>query len=321
MSRNEILVAGECLIDFLPVDESQSDSPEVFQRRAGGAPANVAVALSKIGNAPLFWTSVGDDSFGNYLRSVLEQASIPSQFVIRRTNKSTGIAIVDDSVKGGFELYLSKTATTDFRIDDIPESIFAELEWLHLGGVLLSREPARSAMFELVDRAKESDCIVSFDPNTRPSIWPSAGECIAILERILETVDVVVGHIHDFPVEGFPNKASALTEELLSRGSSAVAITKGADGAEMMTTADSPWGEFHSEHPGYEVDTVDTTGAGDAFTAAFIHFLRDDDTPTSEVLSIANASGAITTTKTGAIAAIPDKETITAWLQTRDSEI
>jgi len=60
MSRNELLVAGECLIDFLPVNNPQSDSPEVFQRRAGGAPANVAVALSKLGNPPWFWSSVGD---------------------------------------------------------------------------------------------------------------------------------------------------------------------------------------------------------------------------------------------------------------------
>ncbi len=215
MSRNELLVAGECLIDFSPVNNPQSDSPEVFQRRAGGAPANVAVALSKLGNPPWLWSSVGDDSFGNYLTSFLEAASIPSQFVVRRTNKSTGIAIVDDFVEGRFELYLSETATIDFRIDDISKSIFAELEWVHLGGVLLSREPARSAMFELVDLAKANDCTVSFDPNTRPNIWPSTDECITTLERILETVDVVVGHIDDFPVEGFSDNASALTEEVV----------------------------------------------------------------------------------------------------------
>jgi fructokinase len=320
MTAHDVLVAGECLVDLYPTDDDSAVGHETFQRRAGGAPANVAVALGKLDAPPLFWTSIGDDSFGDHLTSVLGQASIPSRFVHRRADDSTGLVLVDEAVEGGFELYLDGTATVEFDITDLPETLFAELEWVHLGGVLLAREPARSAMFELLERAGNHECTISFDPNTRPSIWPSTEECVDALDRVVREVDVVVGHTEDFPDEAFPSDPTALSDELLDRGPMAIALTKGADGAEITTCADSPWGECNCKHPGFEVSVVDTTGAGDAFTATLIRGLREADTPITEALRLANASGAIATTRTGAIAALPDRATVNAWLQARDAQ-
>ena len=320
MSSHNILIAGECLIDLFPVNDSSSIEREMFQRRAGGAPANVAVALSRLGHPPLLWTSIGEDSFGNYLKSVLEQFSVPSQLIIQREDDPTGLALVDNTIEGGFELYIDGTATINFNINDLSKTLFTELEWVHLGGVLLAREPARTAMFELLERAKAHNCTISFDPNTRPSIWTSTDKCIDVLNQVLDTVDVVVGHTDDFPSKAFPRSPTALADELLDRGAAIVAITKGAAGAELKTRADSPWGEYYSEHPGFEVDAVDTTGAGDAFTATLIASLRDEDTKLTETLSLSNASGAIVTTQTGAISTIPDQETVREWLQARNNK-
>lgn len=320
MSSHDILVAGECLIDFFPVDDSASIAPETFQRRAGGAPANVAVALAELGTPPLFWTSIGDDAFGEYLKSVLNEASIPSRFVIQREENPTGLAFVDGTVEGGFKLYLSETATVDFDINDIPETIFSEVEWVHLGGVLLAQEPARAAMFEFLKQARSHDCTISFDPNTRPSIWPSTDECARVLNEVLRLVDVVIGHADDFPAEVLPDDAPDIAEELLDRGILAVVITKGAAGAEVKTHTDSPWGGCHYKHPGFHVNVTDTTGAGDAFTAAFISSLLEEDTSIPDALMLANASGAIVTTQMGAIAALPDLETVRTWIQEQSSK-
>lgn len=314
-SSPDILVAGEALIDLLPVDDAAAMEPGLFRRRAGGAPANVAVALSRFDATPYLWTSIGDDAFGEHLKSVMSSASIPSQFVQERKNDSTGLTIVDDTVEGGFELYLDGTATVNFDIDDLPTAVFAEIKWVHLGGVLLACEPSRTAMFDLIDRAKEFDCTISFDPNTRPSIWSSTDECVETLEQVLTSVDVVVGHSDDFPNEGFPGDSTALAEAVLTRGADIVAITKGGAGAEVKTRIDSPWGDYHLSHPGFDVAVEDPTGAGDTFTAAFIRGLRREDITVAEALELANASGALATTRRGAIAAIPDRESVRAWIQ------
>jgi fructokinase len=240
--------------------------------------------------------------------------------VLQREDHPTGIALVDETAAAGFELYLDGTATVEFSITDIPETVFDEVAWVHLGGVLFGREPARTAMFELLDRARNHDCTISFDPNTRPSVWASTDEYVDVLDQVVDAVDVVVGHAADFPASAFPEGATVLAEALLDRGPSAVAITKGAAGAELRTRADSPWGACSCEHPGFDVTVVDTTGAGDAFTATLIRGLREDETSVAEALRLANASGAITTTRTGAIAALPDRESIDKWLQARDTE-
>jgi len=315
MSSPDILVAGETLIDLFPVDDEPAAERALFQRRAGGAPANVAVALERFDAGPALWTSIGDDAFGEHLESVLKDTSLSPEWIHQREGTSTGVAVVDDTVEGGFELYLEGTATVDFDISELPERLFESLEWVHLGGVLFAREPSRTAMFELIERANAHDCTISFDPNTRPSIWPSTEVCIETLEEVLTAVDVVVGHSDDFPKQAFPESPEALAKSVLAHGVEVVAITKGEAGAEVKTQAGSPWGDHHVMHPGFDVTVEDPTGAGDTFTAAFIVGLRDRDVTLEEALELANASGALATAKEGAISAIPDRERVRTWLQ------
>ena len=316
MHSPDVLVAGETIIDLFPVNEADSNEGGLFRRRAGGAPANVAVALERLDAAPYLWTSIGDDAFGGHLKSTLSQASIPSRFILQRERCSTGIAVVDDTVEGGFEIYVDGTATVEFSISELPEPVFDDIEWVHIGGVLLAREPSRTAMFNLIQRANKHDCTVSFDPNTRPGIWPSTGMCVDTLEQILSSVDIAVGHLDDFPQEAFPADATALAETVLTRGPDLVAITKGEHGAEVKSSVDSPWGDCHCTHSGFDVTVKDSTGAGDTFTAAFIAGLREGG-DIAEVLKLANASGALATTQRGAIAAIPNRGRVQSWLEKR----
>jgi len=315
VSPADVLVAGESLVDFFPVGGLSGAENDTFRRRAGGAPANVAAAMGNLDAPPLLWTYLGDDALGEFLRATLDETPVRPRFIIQRENASTGIALVDETVRGGFTLYLEGTATADFDPADLPETVFVGLEWIHLGGVLLAYEPTRSAMFDLLERAEAHGCTISFDPNTRPSIWPSTGECVTVLDRVLDSVDVVVGHTDDFPTAAFADDATALIAELLNRGVSAAFVTKGAAGAEMETRTDSPWGKHRGDHSGFDVAVEDTTGAGDAFTAATIVGLREENTSPTEALELASASGAITTTETGAIAALPNRSTVRAWLE------
>lgn len=318
MSSPDVLVAGETLIDLFPAEGTGTSEGELFRRRAGGAPANVAVALERFDTTPFLWTSLGDDAFGEHLNSILSNASLPSQFIHQRERASTAIALVDETVDGGFELYLDETASIQFDIDEIPTTVFEDVEWIHLGGVLFSREPSRTAMFDLIERANAFDCTISFDPNTRPSIWPSTETCIDTLEQVLTSVDIVVGHNDDFPNEAFPDDPGALATAVLGRGADVAAITKGSAGAEVKTSTNSRWGDGHYTHPGFDIEVEDTTGAGDTFTAAFLVGLREGDITIAEALELANASGALATTETGAIPAIPSLERVRTWLQEHD---
>lgn len=320
MPSADVLVAGESLVDFVPVGGSSPVDCESFKRRAGGAPANVAAAMGLLGEPPLLWTYLGDDALGEYLGSTFADIPVPSRCIIQRDDASTGIALVDDTARGGFELYIDGTATVDFDPADLPDRALADLEWVHFGGVLLASEPTRSVMFDLMERAGAHGCTISFDPNTRPGIWPSTGDCVSVLDRVLDGVDVVVGHTDDFPGGAFGDDPATVIAELLDRGVLAAFVTKGGAGAEMATRTDSPWGEYRCDHPGFEVAVEDTTGAGDAFTAATIVGLREADTSPTAVLEFASASGAITTTETGAIAALPNRMTVRGWLENNREE-
>lgn len=200
MTDPDVLVAGETLIDFLPAvaeagglaaeetgqsrDETgpsaepdRTGAPtglagvERFVRRPGGAPANVAVALARLGPAPWFWTRVGADPFGDFLAVTLEMQGLPDRFVERDPEAATTLAFVSGGDDPAFTFYRDGTADTRLEPGTVPDDVLATVDWCYAGGVALAEEPARTAIIDLVDRAAEHDVTVAFDPNARPELW------------------------------------------------------------------------------------------------------------------------------------------------------
>ncbi|WP_435076613.1 carbohydrate kinase family protein [Halococcus sp. AFM35] len=308
MSTPEILVAGETLVDFLPDRSGPLRAVEGFTRRAGGAPANVAIALARLDEQPWFLSNLSTDAFGEFLAATLDEQGIPDRFLTRDGDHRTTLAFVahDTSADRSFTFY--RTATADQHIDPgvVGNNVLENLPWVALGGVALASEPARSRLLDFAERAHKYDCTVVFDPNSRPELWPDAATYERTLDEMLALTDVCKVSDEDLVGTRFADRS---TDSLLDAGPHTVLSTRGAGGARVVAVERSPWGPAEHDHPGYSVDPVDTTGAGDAFLAGVLCALADEQS-LDEVLAFANAVAALTTTEYGAVDALPDHETV-----------
>ncbi|MFC6836780.1 carbohydrate kinase family protein [Halomarina ordinaria] len=314
MSPPPVLVAGETLVDFLPERVGSPATVETYRRRAGGASANVAVALARLDRAPWFWTRLATDPLGGFLADTLDAAGVPDRFVEHDPDAKTTLALVthDEAAVPTFSFYRDRGADTRFEVGTVPDEALDAVEWVVFGGVVLSTDAGRHAARDLVQRARERDCTVVFDPNARPELW-SEGAFERALAAVLPLVDVVKASPDDLRVAGFEaSDPEALARAVCERGPHTVLLTLGGEGSLAVTTDDAPWAATRVDHGGYPVDVVDTTGAGDAFLAGAVAALVDGhDLP--EVLAFANAVAARTTTEQGAMAALPDREAVEAF--------
>lgn len=307
----EILVAGETLVDFIPATAAPLDVVERFDRHPGGAPANVAVRLAQLGADPWFWTRVGADPFGQFLVETLADRGVPDRFVERDPDAKTTLAFVSGEDADGprFTFYRDGTADTRLEPGRVPNDVLGTVEWVVVGGVLLASDPSRTAVFDLVERARERDCTVVFDPNARPELWSEA-DYETQVRRLLPDVDVVKLAPADLVPAGFSDDPDVLTDELHGLGVATVLRTKGAAGSAASASSEAPWGPARASHDGYAVDAVDTTGAGDAFTAGVVATLADGEHDLPSVLARANAVAGAATTRAGGMSELPDPETI-----------
>lgn len=354
MTEDErILVAGETLIDFLPARAGPLADVSRFDRRPGGAPANVAVALATLERTPLFWTRVGADPFGRYLERVLADHGLSDRFVERDPAAKTTLAFVthDDAGDRAFTFYREDTADTRMEPDRIPDETLAALEWVHAGGVTLSSGRSREATLDLLERAAAAGCTVSFDPNARAELWPDEEPFRRVCREALRHADVCKATVEELEALGFDgsdgsagddeSRPAAIArevcgfaadgddgeagneyeEERVATGPHTVMVTRGSDGAVAVASERAPWvpaGESSVtvDHPGFAVDVVDATGAGDAFLAGAIVALLEGRTLES-ALGFANAVAATATTAAGAMTALPTREAVQSMLEER----
>lgn len=323
MNPEQGIVAGETLVDLFPDGPGDLVDVDGFRHRAGGAPANVAAALARLASSPLFWTRLGGDPFGDYLAGVLSGEGVPDQFVVR-ADDPTALAVVTPTAAGhrSFSFYERGTATLGFESEAVPDDALAAHEWVHFGGVPLVRESARDALFDFASRARDRDCTVTFDPNFRADLWDDPSEAGGVLGDAFALTDVLLCSPSDLAPLGLAERArrnaEAAAADLLERGPHTVFLTCGADGATVATDATATGERTIHAEPAFDVDVVDTTGAGDAFAAAalarFEVGLPASDLP--DVLRFANAAGALATTETGAITSLPSVDAVRALAAT-----
>lgn len=318
-----VLVAGETLIDFLPGNTGPLSAVETFSRRPGGAPANVAVGLARLGTAPRFWTRVGDDPFGRFLVETLREEGLGETDIQRDPTAKTGLAFVSLGADFEREFSFHRNASADTRLD--PARIDTELldgvSWVHIGGVTLADEPARTATLELAREAASRGATVSFDPNARPELWTEF-DFAESLETALSLTGVAKVTVEDLADTEFDTDQSptALAESVCEAGPHTTFLTLGSEGAIAYATTSAPWNETGEplvcRHDGFRVDPADTTGAGDAFTAGAIASLSAGESLSASIAT-ANAVAALTTTETGAMTALPTRAKLNAFRSER----
>jgi fructokinase len=312
-----VLVAGETIIDFLPESIGPIDEVETFSRRAGGAPANVAVGLTRLDEPPAFWTRVGADPFGDFLADRLREEGVPDDYLERDPDAKTGLAFVslDETADRGFSFYHDGAAETRMLPGAVRDDALAAADWVHVDGLSLDSQPSRDAIYDLADRAGDVDCTVSFDPNARPERWTEFDFSESV-RTALAAVDVVKASPEDLAEIGITDEGVAAAHALTDLGPHTAFVTLGAAGAVGYATPAAPWVDGDEpvsvDHGGFDVDPVDTTGAGDAFTAGIVASLVDGES-IEEAVAFANAVAAVATTAAGAMVALPGRDAVAAF--------
>ena len=172
-ARYDIAALGELLIDFTDSGVSPGGM-RLFERNPGGAPANVLTAAARFGQRTAFLGKVGDDMHGQFLRQMLLDAGIDVSGLVLAEDVFTTLAFVvlNDRGERSFSFARKPGADTCLRPEELNAAVLDSTRVLHVGSLSLTDEPARSATFTAVERAKAAGAVISYDPNYRAALWP-----------------------------------------------------------------------------------------------------------------------------------------------------
>ncbi|KAK1290228.1 putative fructokinase-1 [Acorus calamus] len=315
-----VISFGEMLIDFVPTlsGVSLAEAPG-FLKAAGGAPANVAIAVARLGGKSAFVGKLGDDEFGRMLAAILRENGVDDGGVRFDDGARTALAFVTLRADGEreFMFYRNPSADMLLRPDELDVDLIKKATIFHYGSISLISEPCRSAHLRAMDIAKGSNSLLSYDINLRLPLWPSPEEAKHQIKSIWNKADII--KVSDVEFE-FLTGDSSLSDEtamssLFHENLKLLLVTIGEKGCKYYTK------NFKGIVGSISVKAVDTTGAGDAFVGALLRKIVEDQSVLRdekrlrEVLRFANICGAITATKKGAIPSLPKEPEVLALLK------
>jgi len=307
----DAICMGELLVDLVPtVTGTDLATAPAFEKAPGGAPANVAAGLGRLGVNSAFLGKVGDDGFGRFLAQALVQAGVDPGLLKFSTRANTPVAFVSLAADGEREFIFYGKLCADFGPDDIDEAAVARTRLLHFGSIGMIRPESRAATRKAVEIAHRHGILVSFDANLRRDLWPDDDSARqAIREGIAQAAIV---KLSDDELEFLTGSGDPATggRSLWHDGLGVLVVTHGSKGCTFLTPQGS------DAVSGFTVQPVDTTGAGDAFMAGLLAGILEapDFPPPIESLRgicrFANATGALATTARGAIPALPTRDRV-----------
>lgn len=319
MEKKSLCVIGEALIDFIPQEKNCKLKDVVnFEKAAGGAPANVAGVVAKLGGKSKLLTKLGQDPFGDYLIECMKKQNIDVSYIRQTDQKDTALAFVslDETGNRDFKFYRNTAADLDYSCEDIDESCLEDAGILHFCSVDLVPSPMREAHKYLIQKAREKNVLISFDPNLRFSLWNDLNLLRETVLEFMKTCDIL--KISDEELEFITGETNieAAIPNLLKDHCKAVIFTKGKNGVNLYTK------DFKASTTSYKVQVVDTTGAGDTFIGAFLYqILSNEELDLNQIskesyeeyLDFASLYAGYITTQKGALASLADMDTIQSF--------
>ena len=316
----DVIALGELLVDFTMNGKSNQGNG-LFEACPGGAPCNVLAMLSKFGKRTSFIGKVGNDMFGNMLRDTLIDADIDTSHLFIDENVNTTLAFVTTLGDGDREFSFYRNPGADMMLteDEIDAEYLKEAKLFHFGTLSMTHEEVRKATKKALDIAKDNNILISFDPNLRPLLWDSLDNAKEQMRYGFNYCDVL--KISDNEIQFVTGKKDydegiqALIDEYHIP---LILLTCGKDGSRAYYKGKKV------EEPGFKVDTIETTGAGDTFMGASLAYILDhgiedlSEENLREMLKHANAAAAIVTTRKGAIKSMPEMEEIEELIERGD---
>jgi fructokinase len=313
-----VVCQGELLIDLLALGPDQTiDGATTFLKAPGGAPANVAVGLARLGTPAGFVGKVSSDAFGRFLRTTLEANGVDVRGLVADPDARTPLAFVGlDGARGrSFIFYHRGMADTILRPEEVDAELIGHARAFHFGSVSLAAEPGRSATLAGARIARDGGCLVSFDPNVRLELWDSPEGAHASILAALPLADVVKVSAEETQFLFGTDDPAEACRAIRAVGPTLAIVTLGRGGTYFQAAC----AEGHV--PGFAVAAVDSTGAGDAFVAGLLSELvavgatseiTSGEAALTAAIRFANAGGALATTAFGAIPSLPTRREVQA---------
>jgi fructokinase len=309
----EVISLGELLIDFVSLDRDVSLVESTgFKKAPGGAPANVAVGVARLGRTSSFIGKVGTDPFGHYLKQVLDDCSVDTSHLVFDDYARTTLSFVAQKADGVRDCMFYRNPGADMLLkpEEISEEYISQAKIFHFGSISLGSEDAKAATLKALEYAKKHKLLISYDPNLRLTLWDDLDLAKKEINSGFEHADIVKISEEEFEFITGCKTIEECTEYILNMGPQLVIVTLGGEGC---FYSDGKNGGYVK---GFEVDVLETTGAGDAFVAYVLSNLLDKIDKTQpiqlqvddefvQILTMANGAGALATTKLGAIPSLP----------------
>lgn len=318
----DVTALGELLIDFTQNGESGQGN-YLFEANPGGAPCNVLAMLQKLGKKTAFIGKVGDDFLGRHLRDVVESVGINTENLLFDEKVHTTLAFVHTYEDGDrdFSFYRNPGADITLSADEVKKELIADTKLFHFGSLSMTHEDVREATRAALAAAKESGCLISFDPNLREPLWETLDEAKEQIAYGMSKCDIL--KISDNEIQWFTGKEDYTEGVKVLRESydiPLILVTMGREGSRAY------YGDMMVEvTPFLMENTIETTGAGDTFCACMLNYVLEHgiedltEAQLKEMLTFANAAAALITTRKGALKVMPSKEEVQALLATKQA--
>ncbi|KAL9255159.1 putative fructokinase-7 [Drosera capensis] len=320
LSSSLVVCFGELLIDFVPTVNgvSLAEAP-AFKKAPGGAPANVAVGIARLGGSSAFIGKVGKDEFGFMLANILKENNVDTSGMRFDDGARTALAFVTLRADGEREFLFFRNPSADMLLkeSELDVNLIEKAAVFHYGSISLIEEPCRSAHLAALKIAKKSGTFLSYDPNLRVALWPSEEHARQGIMSIWDQADLIKVSEDEiaFLTKGEDPYDDGVVLKLFHPNLKLLIVTEGSEGCRYYTKS------FKGKVAGLKVEAIDATGAGDAFVSGLLGNLASDLTlyqdekRLRQVLLFANACGAATVTQRGAIPALPTRDTVLQLIQ------
>jgi len=319
----DVICLGELLIDFAPLQSGVGlRAVEGFKKLPGGAPANVAVGLRRFGIDSAFMGKVGNDAFGHFLAETLAQEGVDTAALHFSDEARTALAFIALGAEGEreFMFYCHPGADMLLRPEEIDVEAIRAAKVIQFGSLSLRPVPIREATLHALDTARKAGCLISYDPNLRLSLWSDEQAARDGLLLGLAQADIVKISEDELEFLSGTKDLQASVDALRHPALRLLVVTRGKRGSWYWTPGAA------GEVPSFDVEAVDTTGAGDAFVAGLLQGIArnpavlDDPDGIRALCRFANAAGALTATAIGAIPALPGLREVEQILDAGDTD-
>lgn len=305
----DVVAFGEMLIDY-----TQSGTTETgirtFDENPGGAPGNMAVAVAKLGRKVSFVGKVGTDLQGDLLIETLKNNQVDVSGMVQDDKYFTTLAFVQINENGERKFSFARKPGADTQLEsgDLKPEIIEAAKVFHFGSLSLTEEPSRGTTWVAAEMAKKAGAIISYDPNYRELLWSSKEAAMEQMRSVVGLVDIM--KISDEETELLTGKVSPeeASQCLIDQGVKVVVVTLGGEGAFIRTK------DATMNVPGFKVQPVDTTGAGDSFWGGFVYSIINSGMELEKLtieelgqfVKFGNALASLCVEKRGGIPAMPE---------------